>query len=110
MKQRAVFIAGEESRQLVLMSELPESFQGQVHKDRVKEGDVGHVVSSWTFLLILLMVRYSGSTSSTWFQLIWGLCACGQHEVNFSHLVGFHSAAAKHFKGHGSEYPLQPLR
>ena len=49
MKQRAVFIAGEESRQLVLMSELPESFQGQVHKDRVKEGDVGHVVSSWTF-------------------------------------------------------------
>ena len=40
MKERAVFIAGEESRQLVLKSELPESFQGQVHKDRVKEGEL----------------------------------------------------------------------
>ena len=57
MKERAAFTASEESRQLVLKSELPESFQGQVHKDGVKEGDRGCVVSSWTFLLILLMVR-----------------------------------------------------
>ena len=29
------------------------------------------------------------SQSSTfWFQLVWGLRACGQHTVNFFHLVG----------------------
>ena len=50
------------------------------------------------------------STLSTfWFQLVWNLCACGQHTINFSYLVGG-SVAAKHLKGFGSEYCLLPLR
>ena len=38
------------------------------------------------------------SVSSTFcFQQIWGFCVCGQHLVNFSHLVGS-SVSAKQFK------------
>ena len=34
-------------------------------------------------------VMFLESQSSTfWFQLVWGLRACGQHTVNFFHLVG----------------------
>ena len=32
-----------------------------------------------------------------WFQLVWGLCACGLHTVNFFHLVG-DSVSAKRLK------------
>ena len=39
------------------------------------------------------------STSSTfWFHPVWGLCACGQQTVDFSHLVGV-SVSAKQLKG-----------
>ena len=40
-----------------------------------------------------------------WFQLVWGLHACGQYAVNFFHLVGV-SVYAKQLKGYGSEYYL----
>ena len=40
----------KESRQLVLKRpELPEGFQGKVFKDRVREGVMGCMISSWTF-------------------------------------------------------------
>ena len=40
---------------------------------------------------ILLIGWWGGkweSSSAFWFQLVWSLPACGQHAVNFSHLVG----------------------
>ena len=43
--------------------------------------------------------------STSWFQLIWGLHPCGQHTVNFSHLMGV-SVSAKQLKGLGSGYHL----
>ena len=43
--------------------------------------------------------------STFWFQPVWGLRACGQHTVNFFHLVG-DSVSAKQLKGPGSEYSL----
>ena len=48
------------------------------------------------------------STSSTfWFQPVWGPRVRGQHTVNFFHLMGL-SVSAKQLKGHGSEYYLSP--
>ena len=49
---------------------------------------------------ILLIGWWGGkwaSASSTWFQLVWGLHACGQHVVNFSHLEVV-SVSAKQLK------------
>ena len=46
------------------------------------------------------------STSSTfWFQVVWGLQVCGQHTANFFSLMGV-SVSAKQLKGHVSEYYL----
>lgn len=45
------------------------------------------------------------STSTFWFQPIWGPCACGQHTVSFFLLVGV-PVSAKQLKGRGSEYYL----
>ena len=50
---------------------------------------------------ILLMGWWGGkwatASSTSWFHLVWGLCACGQHAVKFSHLVGA-SASAKQLR------------
>ena len=52
----------------------------------VQRGGRGQLVD------ILLIGWWGGnreSASSTfWFLLVWGLRACGQHAVNFSHLMG----------------------
>ena len=32
--------------------------------------------------------KWESASSTFWFQPVWGLHACGQHTVNFSHLVG----------------------
>ena len=40
------------------------------------------------------------SSSFSWFQAVWGICACGRHLVNFFHLVGI----CKISQRHGSEY------
>ena len=41
---------------------------------------------------ILLIGWWEGkwelASSTFWFQQVWGLNACGQHTINFSHLVG----------------------
>ena len=34
------------------------------------------------------MMFWESQLSTFWFQLVWGLCAGGQHAVNFLHLVG----------------------
>ena len=41
--------------------------------------------------------NWESASSTFWFQPFWGLCACGQHTVNFSHLVGV-SVSAKQLK------------
>ena len=68
---------------------LAKVFQGKVYKDRMREG--GCEVCD-QFVDILLIGWWWGnweSTSSAFgFQRIWGLRACGQHIVNFFHLVG----------------------
>ena len=32
--------------------------------------------------------KWEWASLTFWFQLVWGLCACGQHTVNFFHLMG----------------------
>ena len=97
----------KESRQLVLRRpNHPESFQGKVFKDRIREGWCGVCDQLMDILLIGWWWGNQESTSSTfWFQPVWGLRACGQQTVNFFHLVGV-SVSAKQLKGHGSEYYL----
>ena len=41
--------------------------------------------------------KWVSASLTFWFQLVWGLCACGQHTVNFSHLVRV-SVSAKQLK------------
>ena len=41
--------------------------------------------------------KWESASSTFWFQLVWGLHACEQHTVNFSHLVGS-SVSAKQLK------------
>ena len=41
--------------------------------------------------------KWESASSTFWFQLVWGLRACGQHAVNFSHLAGV-SVSAKQLK------------
>ena len=44
--------------------------------------------------------NWESISSTSCFQQVWGLCACGQHAVNFSHLRGGGglSVSAKHLK------------
>ena len=44
-----------------------------------------------------LVVDWESASSTICFQPVWALCACGQHVVNFSHLVGV-SVSAKQLK------------
>ena len=73
----------------------------------VIQGWRGQLVdSSWTLSGLVGGEGHWESVSSTfWFQLVWGLRVCGQHAVNFFHLVGA-SAPAKQLQGQGSEYHL----
>ena len=81
-------------------SELSKGFQGKVFKDRVREGHCGVCDQ----LVDTLLIGNRESTSSAfWSRLFWGLCACGQPTVNFSHLMGV-SVAAKQLKDYGSEH------
>ena len=53
-------------------------------------------------LVDILLIGWWGSkwalaSSTFWFQPVWGLHACGQQTVNFSHLVGV-SVSAKQLK------------
>ena len=41
--------------------------------------------------------KWESASSTFWFQPVWGLHACGQHAVNFFHLVGM-LASAKQLK------------
>ena len=41
--------------------------------------------------------KWESASSTFWFQLVWGLRACGQHAVNFSHLMGV-SVSAEELK------------
>ena len=84
VKESAVFIAG--TKQGVSLLAFRERF--------FKTGWMGGC-SAWSahgHSSDWLVVR-SGSLTF-WFQSVWGLCACGQHTVNFSHLVGV-SVSAK---------------
>ena len=60
-------------------SQLPhtDGFQGRGFKCSVREGGSGCVISSCT-ILRLVGIKVKFQTSSTWFQPVQGLCACGQ--------------------------------
>ena len=100
-------LPSKDSRQLVLKRpELPYGFQGKVFKDRLREGGCGVCDQLADILLIGWWWGNQESTSSTfWFQLVWGLRACGQRTDNFFYLVGV-LASVKQLKGRGSEYYL----
>ena len=46
--------------------------------------------------------NWESSSLTFWFLRVWGLCACGQHTVDFFHPLGA-LAPAKQLQGHGSE-------
>ena len=57
--------------------------------------------------------KWASASSTFWFQLVWGLRACGQHAVNFSHLVGFqccHPKAGGEVKSSSSDVEGSPSR
>ena len=87
-----------------------ESFHGEDFKDKVG-GGAGRLVHGVSDQLvdILLIGWWWGNqeSTSTWFQPVWGLCACGQHTC--FHLAGV-SISPKMLKGYGSEYYLKSLR
>ena len=58
-----------------------------------------------TLLISWWWGNWESASSTFWFQPVWGLHACRQHTVKFSHMVGI-SVSAKQLKGHGSEYYL----
>ena len=41
--------------------------------------------------------KWESASSTIWVHPVWGLCACGQQTVNFSHLMGV-SVSAKQLK------------
>ena len=106
-EQRLLQMPSKESRQPVLkILHLSDDLQRKIFQRQGEGG--GHEVRD-QLVEILLNGRWWGnweSTSSTfWFQLIWGLHAHGQHTVNFFHLLRV-SVSAKQLGGHGSEcYP-----
>lgn len=66
------------------------------------------VISSWTFFwLSVLGGNWESLSSIFWLQL--GLYTCGQHMVNFFHLVGA-LAPAEQLQEYDSEYYLHFLR
>ena len=78
----------QESRQLVpLRPKLPGGFQVKVLKTGGGRRVAGWVIRS-DLLLISWWQGHQESTSTFWFQLVWGLHACGQQTVNFFHLMG----------------------
>ena len=102
----------KENRRLRLnRPELSDGFQGRVFKGNIRGKDVMCQMSLCTSFWIGWRwgnrVVFGESTSSTIkFQPVWGLWACGQHAVNFFHLVGF-SVSAKQLKDiYGLEYYL----
>ena len=104
--QRLLQAPSKESRQLVLKSPNSlKAFRERFFKTGWRRG-CGMCDQLTDSLLIGWWWRNRESTSTTfWFQLVWGLCACGQHTVNFFHLMGV-SVSAKQLKGYGSEYYL----
>ena len=69
----------------------PRWLSGKVFKDRVRERGWEVLDQLVDILLIGWWWGNQGSISTSsnfWVQLIWGLCACGQHTVNFFSLVG----------------------
>ena len=96
VKKSMTFIAGpsKEDGQLMLKRpEFPGGFQGRVFKGNIR-GECCRVPDQLADILLIgwlwgNRVVFLELTSSTfWSQPIWGLCACGQHAINFFHLVG----------------------
>ena len=93
----------KENGQLILKRpKFPKGFQGRVFKDRVKKRASGYVISSWTFFWL---VGDESASSTFWFQTVWVLYACGQHIVNFFHIMGV-SIFVKQLKKYDSKFYL----
>ena len=63
---------------------------------------IGMVQSGRDLLVDILLIgwwwgNWESASSAFWFQPVWGLPACGQHALDFSHLVGV-SVSAKSSK------------
>ena len=74
---------------------LPEGFQGKVFKDSVRVGSYG--VGGQLMDILLVSGEVIGGQENTPGPAglgVWGLQACGQYPLHFSHLVGV-SVSAK---------------
>ena len=95
VKDSVAFITrpSKEYQQLTLKRpKLPSRLQGKIFKDRVRDQLIHILLIGW-------WLGNRESTPSTFlFQPGWGLQACGQHAVNFFHLMGI-SVSAKQLKG-----------
>ena len=97
-------VPSRKSRKLVLnRPKLPNGFQGMLLKT---EWGMRKYDQLRDILLISWWWGNQESTSSTFcFQPVWGLHACGQHTVNFFHLMGVW-VSEEWLKGYGSDYYL----
>ena len=96
VKEITAFISGpsKENRQLMLKRpELPDGFQRRVSKGSIR-GEGCRVPDQLVDILLIswcwgnTAVFQMTASSTFWSQLVWGLSVCGQHAINFFHLVG----------------------
>ena len=112
MKESTAFIAGpsKENGQLVVKRpKLPSDFWQRVSKGKVKESVSGCLISSWTFFWLVggeVTRWYFGSQHHQLGSKPPGVYVlCGQHVVNFFHLVEVLSIC-RTIKGYGSGFYL----
>ena len=100
-----------EFRKLVLKRlQLLDGFQGNIYKDRMREGVCGMCGQLVDILLIgWWWGNWESIPSSFWFQPVWDLSACGQHTVSVSYQVGV-SVSAKQLIRHAQNIIYSPGR
>ena len=105
MKKIVAFIAGQGGQvRLLNRPKVPGDFQGKAFRGSMRERGVRYVISSWSFFWLIggeVIGSQHVNRIDDQFQMVWGLRACGQHGVNFFHLVG-EAVYAKY----GSQYYL----
>lgn len=87
--------------QVLLRDYIGKKGQGCV----LRKGHSVHDQLMDSFLIGWWWSNWESTSSAFWFQLVWGLCACGQHTVGLFHMLGV-LVSAKQLKGFITEYSL----
>ena len=99
VKKSTAFISGYQARSLCSWCSKGWNSMMAFRERFLKRGRGGVCCGVLDQLMDILLIcwwwgNWESTSSTFWFQPIWCLCACGQHTVNFFHLVGV-SVSAK---------------